>query len=101
MLKDLSTLEVFLNQRRNALDNVLHCWRTRGAEAAVGEAARSGDLAVLVELVDAFNHAPSVWNLTLCTVILPHIEPLLGANNEDYVEVSYGYILHSYLFGKE
>ncbi|VDP24715.1 unnamed protein product [Onchocerca flexuosa] len=67
---------MIINQRRAVLEDVLHCWRTRGSEAAVTEAARSSDIAVLVELIDAFNHTPAVWNLTLCAAILPQIEPL-------------------------
>lgn len=80
---------MIINQRRIVLEDVLRCWRARGSEVAVTEAARSNDIAVLVELIDAFNHMPTVWNLTLCTAILPHIEPLFSNKHEDYVEVRY------------
>lgn len=90
MQSSLDKLEKILSQRRNVLDNVVHCWRTRGSEAAIAEAARSTDMGVLAELIDAFNNSPAAWNLTLCTAILPHIEPLVVSNNEDFVEVGYG-----------
>lgn len=88
VIAGLDKLEMIINQRRVVLEDVLHCWRTRGSEAAVTEASRSNDISVLVELIDAFNHMPSVWNLTLCAAILPHIEPLFANKQEDYVEVS-------------
>ncbi|CAG9529878.1 unnamed protein product [Cercopithifilaria johnstoni] len=88
VIAGLDKLEMIINQRRVVLEDVLRCWRTRGSEAAVTEAARSNDIAVLVELVDAFNHMPGVWNLTLCAAILPHIEPLFANKHEDYVEVA-------------
>uniref|UniRef100_A0A0R3RPI0 WD_REPEATS_REGION domain-containing protein n=1 Tax=Elaeophora elaphi TaxID=1147741 RepID=A0A0R3RPI0_9BILA len=88
VIAGLDRLEMIINQRRVVLEDVLRCWRTRGSEAAVTEAARSSDIVVLVELIDAFNHMPTVWNLTLCTAILPHIEPLFANKHEDYVEVA-------------
>ncbi|VDK73788.1 unnamed protein product [Litomosoides sigmodontis] len=88
VIAGLDKLEMVINQRRVVLEDVLHCWRTRGSEAAVTEATRSSDISVLVELIDAFNHMPSVWNLTLCAAILPHIEPLFANKHEDYVEVA-------------
>ncbi|OZC12660.1 hypothetical protein X798_00291 [Onchocerca flexuosa] len=88
IITGLDKLEMIINQRRAVLEDVLHCWRTRGSEAAVTEAARSSDIAVLVELIDAFNHTPAVWNLTLCAAILPQIEPLFANKNDDYVEVA-------------
>lgn len=89
IIAGLNKLEIIINQRRMMLEDVLRCWRTRGPEAAVIEAVRSNDIAVLVELIDAFNHMPAVWNLTLCAAILPHIEPLFSNKHEDYVEVSH------------
>uniref|UniRef100_A0AAF5Q0M1 Katanin_con80 domain-containing protein n=1 Tax=Wuchereria bancrofti TaxID=6293 RepID=A0AAF5Q0M1_WUCBA len=88
IIAGLNKLEIIISQRRVVLEDVLRCWRTRGCEAAVTEAARSSDIAVLVELIDAFNHIPAVWNLTLCTAILPCIEPLFANKQEDYVEVA-------------
>ncbi|KAL3998414.1 con80 domain of Katanin family protein [Acanthocheilonema viteae] len=88
VIAGLDKLEMIINQRRMVLEDVLRCWRTRGSEAAVTEAARSNDIAVLVELIDAFNHMPAVWNLTLCVAILPYIEPLFANKHEDYVEVA-------------
>ncbi|VDK62310.1 unnamed protein product [Onchocerca ochengi] len=88
IITGLEKLEMIINQRRVVLEDVLHCWRTRGSEAAITEAARSSDIAVLVELIDAFNHTPAVWNLTLCAAILPQIEPLFANKNDDYVEVA-------------
>ncbi|EJD74431.1 hypothetical protein LOAG_18252 [Loa loa] len=88
VITGLNKFEMIMNQRRMVLEDVLRCWRTRGCEAAIMEAARSNDIAVLVELIDAFNHMPAVWNLTLCTAILPHIEPLFANKHEDYVEVA-------------
>ncbi|VDM95482.1 unnamed protein product [Thelazia callipaeda] len=84
----LDKFEMIISQRRTMLENVLHCWRTRGSDAAITEAGRSSDPSVLVELIDAFNHMPTAWNLTLCTTLLPHIEPLIANKHEDYVEVA-------------
>uniref|UniRef100_A0A915PIB8 Katanin p80 subunit C-terminal domain-containing protein n=1 Tax=Setaria digitata TaxID=48799 RepID=A0A915PIB8_9BILA len=88
VITGLNKLEVMISQRRLVLEDVLRCWRTRGSEAAVTEAVRSDDRAVLVELIDALNHMPAAWNLTLCTAILPHIEPLVSNKHEDFVEVA-------------
>ncbi|KAK6106323.1 con80 domain of Katanin family protein [Brugia pahangi] len=88
IITGLNKLEIIISQRRVVLEDVLRCWRTRGCEAAITEAARSNDIAVLVELIDAFNHIPAVWNLTLCTAILPYIEPLFANKQEDCVEVA-------------
>lgn len=78
---------MLIDQRRAMLEDVLRCWRSRGSEAAITEATHCNDIAVLVELIDAFNQIPAIWNLTLCTAILPHIETLFADKHEDSIEV--------------
>lgn len=77
-----------LEQRKNFLGSLLQCWRTRGTEAAIQEAGRFGDTSVLFELITALNHSPAVWNLSLCSAVLPHINSLVASKHENYVEVA-------------
>lgn len=67
---------------------VTQCWKSRGLEAAISEATRTGDTIALVELLDALSQTPTAWNLSLCASVLPHIEVLLTRKNDDCIEVN-------------
>lgn len=92
LVHDHEKLEQILLLRQRHLESALQCWRSRGFEAAINEASRANDNAVLVELIDAINHSPSLWSLTICASVLPHIELLIAHKNEDFTEV-YNFIL--------
>ncbi|OXB76083.1 UNVERIFIED_CONTAM: hypothetical protein H355_000182 [Colinus virginianus] len=51
-------------------------------DSAVG----TNDLSVVVDLLNVFNQKASVWNLDLCTVVLPQIEKLIQSKYESYVQ---------------
>ncbi|KHN76638.1 Katanin p80 WD40 repeat-containing subunit B1 [Toxocara canis] len=83
-----TNVEMALTQRRLSLDALRQCWRTRGVDAALAEAARIGETALLAELLAALNHSPTTWNLSLCCAVLSHIGVLVASKHEHFVEVA-------------
>uniref|UniRef100_A0A914RZ94 Katanin p80 subunit C-terminal domain-containing protein n=1 Tax=Parascaris equorum TaxID=6256 RepID=A0A914RZ94_PAREQ len=86
--KGHANVEVVLAQRRASLDSLRQCWRTRGIDAALTEAARFGEAALVGELLAALNHSPTTWNLSMCCAVLAHIGVLVASKHEHYVEIA-------------
>uniref|UniRef100_A0A9J2PCD3 Katanin p80 subunit C-terminal domain-containing protein n=3 Tax=Ascaris TaxID=6251 RepID=A0A9J2PCD3_ASCLU len=86
--KGHANVEMVLTQRRASLDSLRQCWRTRGIDAALAEAARFGEAALVGELLAALNHSPTTWNLSMCCAVLAHIGVLVASKHEHYVEIA-------------
>uniref|UniRef100_A0A0N5AHU8 WD_REPEATS_REGION domain-containing protein n=1 Tax=Syphacia muris TaxID=451379 RepID=A0A0N5AHU8_9BILA len=83
-----SNVMIALEHRKTSFDILRQCWRSKGIENALSEAAKIGDPSLLVEFLSLINHSPSLWNLSLCCVILAHLDSLVSSKNEGYVEVA-------------
>lgn len=88
ILQGHSGIELTLEQRRASFETLRQCWRSRGVESTISEAVKIGDPSLLVELLSILNHAPSMWNLSLCCAILACLDSLVASKHESYVEVA-------------
>jgi len=62
-------------------------WQNKDAKTAVDQAVLLNDPSVLVDLLTVITLRPSIWNLDLCTALLPPLEKLLQSKYEMYITV--------------
>ncbi|NWX13997.1 KTNB1 protein, partial [Aegotheles bennettii] len=102
--KGHETMCVVLTSRLKNLDIVRAVWSTNNfsfpPQNSVESAVAINDLSVVVDLLNIVNQKASLWNLDLCTIVLPQIEKLLQSKYESYVQTgctSLKLILQRYL----
>ncbi|CAB4068466.1 KATNB1 [Lepeophtheirus salmonis] len=65
-------------------------WQSKDAKTAVDQAISLRDQAVIVDLLSVITLRPSIWNLDLCTALLPSIGELLQSKYEMYINIGCG-----------
>lgn len=79
-----------LTTRGRNMEIIHKMWQNKDAKAAVDQAVSYNDQAVLSDLLSVITLRPSIWNLDLCTALLPPIGDLLQSKYEMYITVGCG-----------
>ena len=66
-----------LTNRGRQIEIIQKMWQNKDAKTAVEQAVLLNDQSVLVDLLSVISLRPSIWNLDLCTALLPSLEKLL------------------------
>lgn len=77
-------MTVMSNRSRN-LQIVRAMWTSGNLKTAIDSAISMNDPAVLVDVVNILNLKTSLWNLDLCTILLPKLKELMSSKYECYV----------------
>nr|XP_040572515.1 katanin p80 WD40 repeat-containing subunit B1-like [Lepeophtheirus salmonis] len=84
-----SMMSVLTARGRN-LEIIQRMWQSKDAKTAVDQAISLRDQAVIVDLLSVITLRPSIWNLDLCTALLPSIGELLQSKYEMYINIGCG-----------
>ena len=90
ILKGHESMMAVLATRGRNIEILRQMWVNKDAKAAVDQAVCLNDQAVLVDLLSVITFRPSIWNLDLCTALLPPIGELLQSKYEMYINVGCG-----------
>jgi len=82
-------MSVLASRGRN-LEIVHKLWQNKDAKTAVDHAVSLNDQAVLVDFLSVITLRPSIWNLDLCTALLPALTDLLQSKYETYIVAGCG-----------
>ncbi|KAK7500270.1 hypothetical protein BaRGS_00008493 [Batillaria attramentaria] len=74
-----------MSSRSRNLQIVRAMWTSGNTKTAIDSAISMNDPAVLVDVLNVLNMKTSLWNLDLCTVLLPQLKELLSSKYECYV----------------
>ncbi|KAK7114753.1 katanin p80 WD40 repeat-containing subunit B1-like isoform X2 [Littorina saxatilis] len=80
-------MTVLAGRSRN-LQIVRAMWTSGNTKTAIDSAVSMHDPAVLVDVLNVLNMKTSLWNLDLCTVLLPQLKELLNSKYECYVQAA-------------
>lgn len=80
-------MAVLAGRSRN-LQIVRAMWTSGNTKTAIDSAISMNDPAVLVDVLNVLNIRTSLWNLDLCTLLLPQLKELLCSKYECYVQVA-------------
>jgi len=87
MLKGHESMMAALTNRGRQVEIIQKLWQNKDAKTAVDQAVLLNDPSVLVDLLTVITLRPSIWNLDLCTALLPPLEKLLQSKYEMYITV--------------
>merc|ERR1711976_812390 len=82
MLKVHESMMAALTNRGRQIEITQKLWQNKDAKTAVDQAVLLNDQSVLVDLLTVITLRPSIWNLDLCTSLLPSLEKLLQSKYE-------------------
>lgn len=85
ILKGHESMMAVLTRRGRNIEILHKLWQNKDAKAAVDQAVSLNDQAVVVDLLSVISLRPSIWNLDLCTALLPSIGDLLQSKYEMYI----------------
>merc|ERR1719220_3194328 len=80
ILKGHESMMAALTNRGRQVEILQKMWQNKDAKTAVEQS-------VLVDLLSVITLRPSIWNLDLCTALLPSLEKLLQSKYEMYITV--------------
>jgi len=87
MLKGHESMMAAMTNRGRQIEIIQKLWQNKDAKTAVDQAVLLNDQSVLVDLLTVITLRPSIWNLDLCTALLPPLEKLLQSKYEMYITV--------------
>jgi len=87
ILKGHESMMAALTNRGRQIEITQKLWQNKDAKTAVDQAVLLNDQSVLVDLLTVITLRPSIWNLDLCTALLPSLEKLLQSKYEMYITV--------------
>ena len=82
ILKGHESMMAALTNRGRQIEIIQKMWQNKDAKTAVEQAVLLNDQSVLVDLLSVISLRPSIWNLDLCTALLPSLEKLLQSKYE-------------------
>jgi len=85
ILKGHESMMAALTNRGRQVEILQKMWQNKDAKTAVEQAGLANDQSVLVDLLSVITLRPSIWNLDLCTALLPSLEKLLQSKYEMYI----------------
>ncbi|KAL8622125.1 hypothetical protein ACOMHN_056610 [Nucella lapillus] len=74
-----------LSGRNRNLQIIRAMWTSGSTKTAIESAISMNDPAVVVDILSVLNMKTSLWNLDLCTVLLPQLKELLSSKYDSYV----------------
>ncbi|XP_041375540.1 katanin p80 WD40 repeat-containing subunit B1-like isoform X2 [Gigantopelta aegis] len=83
--KGHAAMEQVLSNRGRNLQIVRAMWTAGNTKTAVDSAISMNDPAVMVDILNVLNSKTALWNLDLCTNLLPQLKELLSSKYECYV----------------
>jgi katanin p80 WD40 repeat-containing subunit B1 len=90
ILKGHDNMMAVLTARGRNIEIIRKLWQGKDAKTAVEQAVAVNDQAVMVDLLSVIVLRPSIWNLDLCTTLLPPIGDLLQSKYESYINAACG-----------
>ncbi|XP_067007585.1 katanin p80 WD40 repeat-containing subunit B1 isoform X2 [Anabrus simplex] len=78
---------VVLSSRQRSLQIVYSLWHNKDLKAAIDSAIAMNDVSIMVDILGVVTLRPSVWNLDLCSILLPTILELIQSKYEMYMTV--------------
>ncbi|KAL8603122.1 hypothetical protein ACOMHN_059294 [Nucella lapillus] len=88
LAKGHNPMMAVLSARNHNLQIVRAMWTSGNTKTALDTAISMRDPAIVVDLLAILNLKTSLWNLDLCTSLLPHLKDLLNSKYESYVEAA-------------
>lgn len=85
--KGFHSMDIVLNNRHKNLEIVRAIWSSGDIMTAVNTAMSMRDQSLVIDLLNVLNLKQTLWNLDLCTLMLPHIKDLIISKYETYVNV--------------
>ncbi|XP_067652275.1 katanin p80 WD40 repeat-containing subunit B1-like isoform X5 [Haliotis asinina] len=77
-------MKVMTSRGRN-LQIVRAMWTSGNTKTAIDSALSMKDPAVMIDILNVLNTKTSLWNLDLCSTLLPHLKDMLNSKYESYV----------------
>uniref|UniRef100_A0A5S6Q9D9 WD_REPEATS_REGION domain-containing protein n=1 Tax=Trichuris muris TaxID=70415 RepID=A0A5S6Q9D9_TRIMR len=82
-----------LSYRQKTLEMIAKLAASRGLKFGLQEVVRQNDESILVDVLNVLNQKPKVWTLDICTIILPHLQPLLRSKHDNYCRTAISTLL--------
>lgn len=86
--KGHTTMTQVLAIRSKNLQTVRVMWTSGNTKTAIDSAISMNDQAVIVDVLNILNAKAGLWNLDICSCLLPHLKELLASKYETYVMIA-------------
>lgn len=92
---DLSTTieqghESFMKALKNRFKNtqmIRSMWINGSIKSALDTAANMSDTSLMADILSQINQSVNVWNLDICTILLPAIKELINSKYEEHAQI--------------
>lgn len=84
--KSHGSIAAIMSSRLKNLNTVARYWADGDIKSAVQNAVDMNDQAILVDLLNVLCLKQSLWNLDVCSLLLPHLKDLISSKYESYVQ---------------
>jgi len=88
MSKGHMTVVSIMSTRVNKLNLIARMWEDGDIKGAVKMCVDMSDQAILVDLLNVLILKQTIWNLDICSILLPQLRDLLNSSYESYILVS-------------
>lgn len=89
ILKGHGNMMAVLTARSRHINIIKQLWHSKDLKTAAEQAVAFNDQSVIVDLLSVIVLRPAIWNLDICTTLLPSIGQLLLSKYESYVNNSF------------
>lgn len=86
LTKSHGSIAAIMSSRLKNLNTVARYWADGDIKSAVQIAVDMNDQAILVDLLNVLSLKQSLWNLDVCSLLLPHLKELISSKYESYVQ---------------
>jgi katanin p80 WD40 repeat-containing subunit B1 len=82
--------ESFMKALKNRFKNtqmIRSMWINGSIKSALDTAANMNDTSLMADILSQINQSVNVWNLDICTILLPSIKELIGSKYEEHAQI--------------
>lgn len=76
-----------LKNRNKNITMIRQMWINGNIKAAMDHAVNMNDTALMADILNQLNQSVNIWNLDICTILLPSIKDLIGSKYEEHAQI--------------